>query len=610
MPRLKGKRLIKKSTNYLTMTIILLAIVPLLILSSIIALIYSVNTTRQNMEYLEQTAESVTNYLVEAYNNSLEGITDVSETKDIINALKNPDDKESVDKAQSILDTVHLANNQIRSAFLISPDGKTIASSDESAMGKPVNAFIFQELSEGKDHASAIQFEKNQPFMRLGVRVYDEDNQYIGILTRLIELPMVRSIALQANEKDYCLILVGQNGESLQYLPDDNHYYGFLYNPKEETKDDYSNLYASLQHEMMSEPSGTFNYEYDDKTFLACFSTFEACGWTAVVSEPKAKLMFEINRFQLITIGLTLLAIVIIVIIARRLLDRLDKTNQESSEVLESYLSGDYTKRVKKNSLQSFNSVGDKINEVGELLNYKDQEISNFKREIKDAKALDQTTQLMSRSAIYSKIAQYFGHHQNQALILYNIGGYKELSDLYGKNFGAKIIEEVAELLKGSKREHVYIARLSEDDFLIFIAEFSQEEKVLEFVQDLITRTEAIEEIDGIQIAITGYAGIVYLDDSITSRTVWMQQVDFANTEAKKSNRHYYIRDEEESYTESDAENEMESAATQSLINSFLLRGPKDFVISGDSREDEEEKPESEGPDSVEKDGKEKESSS
>lgn len=581
----------KKITNdsHLILITTLIAIIPLLVLCFILTFIFTTSEYDQNIQMLNNSAETVAIYLKDTYDVSIEGLNDLSHTESYVALLQNPDNTEAKEQAQSIMETSNTANSQIISSFLVSTDGNILLSDSKvSSLGlNIVDTSVFKRLMQGDEVSSQIEFEDDQPYMRVGIRIYDADGNFVGIFTRILSLPMIRSMALQANDSGNCLILIGEDGESLLYLPYDNYYYGYLKDEEndsdEETIQNIENQLAVLQSD---ESDGYFSYDAEDKQFLATYAEVEDLGWTVIVSEPKAMLMYDINRFQLITLGLTLVVVIIVALVTRSLAKRYAKSYESLETTLESYLHDDYSQRCQKSTLAQVNRLGSLINQIGDLFQDKEREIRFFQKKIYENQNMDQNTRLMSRSAIYTKIAQHFGHSENQALILLNLNGYKELTNLYGQAFGTKIIEQAARILRRLKRDHTYIARLGDDDFLIFISDFSGEEQVLEYVQQIIRELDSIKDVDGQQVSIEACAGIVYLDESITSRTVWMKQADMANSLARKSQKKYYIYDDpSDSYQAKNSMSEREMEAQQNMINDFLLRGPSDFFIAGDSRE-------------------------
>lgn len=582
----------KKATNdsHLVLITTLIAIIPLLVLCFILTFIFTTSEYDQNIQTLNNSAGTVAIYLKDTYNVSIEGLNDLSHTESYVSLLKNPNDTEARAQAESIMETGNTANPQIITSLLVSTDGNVLLSKSKvSSLGlNIVDTSVFKRLMQGDEVASQIEFEDDQPYMRVGIRIYDSDGNFVGIFTRILSLPMIRSMALQVNENGNCMILIGEDGESLQYLPYDNYYYGYLQNNSEASDEE---TIKDIEHQLDvlkdDESNGYFNYDAEDKQFLATFAEVEDLGWTVIVSEPKAMLMYDINRFQLITLGLTLIVVIIVVIVTQFLAKRYANSYENLENTLQSYLREDYSQRCQKSTLGQVNRLGTLINSVGDLFQDKEREVRFFQKKIYENQNMDQNTRLMSRSAIYTKIAQHFGHSENQALILLNISGYKELTSLYGQAFGMKIIEQAARILRRLKREHSYIARLGDDDFLIFISDFTGEEQVLEYVQQIIQELDGIKDVDGQQVSIEAYAGIVYLDESITSRTVWMKQADMANSLARKSQKKYYIYDDpSDSYQRKDSMSEREAKAQQNMINDFLLRDHSDFFIAGDSRED------------------------
>lgn len=199
---------------------------------------------------------------------------------------------------------------------------------------------------------------------------------------------------------------------------------------------------------------------------------------------PKAVLMYDVNRLQLFNLLLTLALTTATVLITRSLIAKVIKPFSRCNTVLGEYLNKDYDSRIDENSgIDQASQIGGKINEIGDVLIEKNKEIDQCRQTIRRLITLDERTKLMSRSAIYNRIAQLFGHTENQALVMMDINGYKPPGEsLRARFFRTKMLEEAATVLKRFTSKRVDIARLGDDDFLLFYSNFKSEEQVLEQV--------------------------------------------------------------------------------------------------------------------------------
>ncbi len=229
--------------------------------------------------------------------------------------------------------------------------------------------------------------------------------------------------------------------------------------------------------------SGQVLFTLDDVQTVGAYTDITEVDWIVTACIPKAVLMYDVNSLQLFNLFLTLALTTATVLITRKLTHKVIKPFCRCNTVLGRYLDEDFDARVEENSgIDQASQIGGKINELGDVLIEKNKEIDQCRQTIRRLTTLDERTKLMSRSAIYNRIAQLFGHTENQALVMMDINGYKPLVSLYGQGFGTKMLEEAATVLKRFTSKRVDIARLGGDDFLLFYSNFKSEEQVLEQV--------------------------------------------------------------------------------------------------------------------------------
>lgn len=321
----------------------------------------------------------------------------------------------------------------------------------------------------------------------------------------------------------------------------------------------------------------------DSKQNLAAYTSIEKVGWVAVTSLPRAVLLYDINRFQLFCLILTFGISLGAALIARNLTRKLTKPFDQYISVLTSYIHDDYEPKCEDSGIEQIEAIGRQINVLGESLEEKEHQLSDARNTMHEMTTLDARTRLSTRSAIYNKIAQLFGHTPNQALALMDISGYKPLVSLYGQAFGSSLLEAVAQILMEYRRGGTYIARLGDDDFLLFFSNFKSEEDVLEQLKQIMKDVHSISTIKGQEVKLDANIGIVYLDETITSRTVWMRQADEAKYQAKNSSKHYHIHESHPDAPQQEPEYWL--MLSQKTTDSGQMTGDvPDFFIAGDSR--------------------------
>lgn len=91
----------------------------------------------------------------------------------------------------------------------------------------------------------------------------------------------------------------------------------------------------------------------------------------------------------------------------------------------------------------------------------------------------DYATNLPNRASLFNKINETFEqclkNNNNALLILLDLDNFKGLNNAYGYKTADNIIKEISHRLKTYAGEHLYVARVSGDEFVIIINQFEQD---------------------------------------------------------------------------------------------------------------------------------------
>lgn len=574
----------EKKNSYITISAILLAVIPML-LSLIMSVFLTINQYNQSTAALQSTSDTIANYISQTYQNATKGVGTESRLPVYAASLSDPSDSDTKAQAQALMDAATSTNTNVANSYIVDASGKVYIATEASMVGTDMSdSESYTALSSKSSTYCVMDLDNNEPILLVGNRI-ESGGQFVGYLVRIVRLPLVTTLAQQAGAGGTKIILLGPD-QNLVYTPNED---GTAVTAAIEERDSLTELrdkVTTSDNADETSETGQVLFTLDDVQTVGAYTDITEVDWIVTACIPKAVLMYDVNRLQLFNLLLTLALTTATVLITRSLIAKVIKPFSRCNTVLGEYLNEDYDSRIDENSgIDQASQIGGKINELGDVLIEKNKEIDQCRQTIRRLITLDERTKLMSRSAIYNRIAQLFGHTENQALVMMDINGYKPLVSLYGQGFGTKMLEEAATVLKRFTSKRVDIARLGDDDFLLFYSNFKSEEQVLEQVLKIMKEIGEISNIDGQEISLQVNAGIVYLDDEITSRTVWMRSADEAKFLAKQSPKHYYIYEgaAPDAKAEDDDRTAAENVPAPNLEN--VINGDRsDFYIAGDSR--------------------------
>ncbi len=154
----------------------------------------------------------------------------------------------------------------------------------------------------------------------------------------------------------------------------------------------------------------------------------------------------------------------------------------------------------------------------------------------------DITTGLFNRRAYLKKIEEVFQHPEKlkiAAFIMMDLDNLKYVNDTYGHDFGDDYIKTAANALKGFLGYGAIVARLSGDEFQIFLSGFDSKEALKSVIQSIEEKLNSSYCVlsDGTHYRIRASAGVSWYPSDSTSYNLLMKYADFAMYTVKHSTK-------------------------------------------------------------------------
>lgn len=158
----------------------------------------------------------------------------------------------------------------------------------------------------------------------------------------------------------------------------------------------------------------------------------------------------------------------------------------------------------------------------------------------------DNLTQLPNRQLLIETIRQYFLENEDRdicaAFLLVDLDHFKDINDSWGHAVGDQVLCKLARVIAMLITEQSMVARMSGDEFLLFIPDIGQtltEGAVL--ARDMATKVKELIShpifYDGNEFILTASVGIALVNDHGTSAERALQYADTAMYEAKRKGR-------------------------------------------------------------------------
>ena len=177
------------------------------------------------------------------------------------------------------------------------------------------------------------------------------------------------------------------------------------------------------------------------------------------------------------------------------------------------------------------------------------------KQKIEYERDYDILTRLLNRTAFYARMTHLLkrGNLGVAATVMMDLDNLKYFNDSYGHEYGDLYIKQAATVLGTMSQHRAVVARMSGDEFLMFIYGYSDKEEIRTLVHDVHDRLKEsyVTVPTGENIRLRASAGIAWYPDDATRMEELIKYADFAMYETKRStkgnikefNRELYLKD-------------------------------------------------------------------
>lgn len=155
----------------------------------------------------------------------------------------------------------------------------------------------------------------------------------------------------------------------------------------------------------------------------------------------------------------------------------------------------------------------------------------------------DGLTELPNRRFFHDYLARGLNEcklaHQSLSMLYLDMDRFKYVNDSLGPLIGDRLLKEIAQRLKATAKENVFIARLGGDEFTVILPDCNRED-ALECAEQLIEAFKAPFHIDNYEIYITTSIGISVFPFDGENTEVLMRNANAALNRAKELGKNKY----------------------------------------------------------------------
>lgn len=157
----------------------------------------------------------------------------------------------------------------------------------------------------------------------------------------------------------------------------------------------------------------------------------------------------------------------------------------------------------------------------------------------------DPLTKLPNRQLLQTKlqdaIQQTVIEQNHIALIFIDLDNFKLVNDTYGHEMGDRLLKIIADILSHSARPHDTVARFGGDEFVILCEKISNQDEVIDIVNDILDSLHQPMTLENIEYVATASIGIAFDDAGSKNAQDLLKDADAAMYRAKDLGRDQWI---------------------------------------------------------------------
>lgn len=151
----------------------------------------------------------------------------------------------------------------------------------------------------------------------------------------------------------------------------------------------------------------------------------------------------------------------------------------------------------------------------------------------------DPLTQLANRALFMHRIDHAFKHYlrypdQGFAILLVEVLSLHQINEQYGDELGDLLLKNIAQRLRASTRQNDLVARLSGDEFILFLDASQNTESITPVISRILEQLQKPLMIDNHELSIHACLGVATVSPSVENIGQLLRQVDIATYQSKR----------------------------------------------------------------------------
>lgn len=164
----------------------------------------------------------------------------------------------------------------------------------------------------------------------------------------------------------------------------------------------------------------------------------------------------------------------------------------------------------------------------------------NYEEKLYKMAHFDSLTGLMSKKSFIENINNYLIENRKFAILFLDLDDFKKVNDVFGHDFGDKLLIGVSELLKTEIGEESVVSRVGGDEFLILVDNINESCDIKAICDRLINLFSSQMKVGDKKISISPSIGVVFAPKDGSDADTLIKRADTAMYKAKALGKSTY----------------------------------------------------------------------
>mgnify|MGYP000993238924 CR=1 FL=1 len=469
------------------------------------------------------------------YENLVTGMKQKAE-EDILRGylmLDRHDDGNSSDRIvirKMLLDSVGIP---VTGGMLVDSAGKIVISTVQNEEGLMLDQTeLYSDIMGGRtSHFDYIMSGGETDVLTVAVPVRDIQGRTIGILRQEFgtDLLITYLDSIKAGKTGSTFLLRG-NG-SLIYDRNKENPVALFHEYQD--NDSLEQLVSDMKSGV-DVNKGIIEFKTRGKEYIGAYEKVSPVQSIAITAMQKEEIYEGLSELQTVLSSLFLLSLGIIALIGYLIGKFHAKGLKIMNDMLRNISNGDLTARCQYSGRKAFIELYRNINQLADA--YQKSE-----RELRMSSRIDNLTHLPNHNAINEVLDTLLYKHRNQALLLLDLEGFKDINQNLGHDIGDRILMEIGDILRNLPQHVCYPSRIGGAEFLVFITHWTAPRYPERIAEKILKEIEEIRFIDEIHVDISANIGIEYRDEEKTDKKKLIKYANIAMHKARNIGRNSYF---------------------------------------------------------------------